>query len=409
MPGNKPASAQSAVKPLYTASRYSASVRTAYRCRAYPDAQQQAQQNRAFGCVRVVWNRTLASRHARYTTEGKSTSYAETDRALTAMKKDPELAWLNEVSSVPLRQSLRHQQAAFSAFFDGRGRYPRYKSRSGRQTAHYTRSAFRIKDGELWLAKATAPLRVAWSWPEIDLAGLNPGTVIVAREADGRWYVTFTVDTEVPKPLPATGSANSAKARAKVARAHRKIIDARKDFLHKTSTRLIRDHDLIAAEDLNVAGMTRRAKPVPDGKGGYQRNGAEAKTGLNRSVLDAGFGEFRRQLEYKAQRYGRTMVVIDRWFPSSKTCSMCGHLLAKLSLSTRQWSCPSCGARHDLDHNAAKNILAAGQAAARTRAGDACGAGIRHEGTPPVRPAVKQELWPARTRIPVPRGGEQST
>jgi putative transposase len=115
--------------------------------------------NRTFGCVRVVWNPTLAARRERYATEGASTSYAETDRALTAMKKDPGLAFLSEVSSVPLQQALRHQHAAFSAFFARHARYPRFKSRDGRQSAHYTRSAFAMRGGELRLAKTSTPLR----------------------------------------------------------------------------------------------------------------------------------------------------------------------------------------------------------------------------------------------------------
>jgi putative transposase len=163
---------------------------------------------------------------------------------------------------------------------------------------------------------------------------------------------------------------------------------------------------VIVIEDLNVAGMTRRPKPKPDGSGGYERNGAAAKAGLNKAVLDAGMGEFRRQLEYKAQRHGRMLTVISRWFPSSKLCSACGHLLEKLSLEARHWSCPSCGTRHDRDVNAAKNILAAGLAVARGDPGDACGADIRHEGTPPVRSAVKQEPRPVRAGIPVLQGGE---
>ena len=228
--------------------------------------------SRTFGCVRVVWNRTLAARHARYAAEGKPTSYAETDRALTAMKTEPDLAFLSEVSSVPLQQALRHQHAAF--------------------------------------------------------------------------------------------------------------------------------------EDLNVSGMTRRPRPRPDGRGGYQRNGAAAKAGLNKAVLDAGLGEFRRQLEYKSERHGRTLTVTGRWYPSSKTCSTCGHLLAELSLSTRHWTCPSCGARHDRDVNAAKNILAAGRAVARGSPGGACGADVSHSGSSRVRSAVKQEPRRATAGIPVLQGGE---
>ena len=136
-------------------------VRTAYKCRAYPGEEMQALQRRTFGCVRVAWNRTLAARHERYATEGQGTSYAQTDRTLTAMKRHSGLGFLNEVSSVPLQQALRHQHAAFQAFFAGRARYPRFKSRRGKQSATYTRSAFRLRHGQLWLAKAEGPLPFA--------------------------------------------------------------------------------------------------------------------------------------------------------------------------------------------------------------------------------------------------------
>jgi putative transposase len=145
-------------------------VRTAYRCRAYPDQAQQAMLNRTFGCVRVVWNRTLAARGARWHLAGTSTSYAESDRALTAMKRDPDLAFLNEVSCVPWQQALRHQHRAFAAFFAKRARYPRFKSRCARQSAHYTRSAFTMRRGELRLAKTSVPPKFVWSWPDRHLA-----------------------------------------------------------------------------------------------------------------------------------------------------------------------------------------------------------------------------------------------
>jgi putative transposase len=384
---------------------------------------QQQMLNRTFGCVRVVWNRTLADRQARWRAERASTSYAQTDAALTVLKKDQELAFLNEVSSVPLQQVLRHQHQAFTAFFGKRARYPRFKSRRGRQCAHYTRSAFTLRGGELRLAKTPGPLRFTWSWADVDVAALDPTMVIVSREPDGRWYVSFAVDTAAPEPLESAGhavgvdlgvtdlavtsdgekianprhlarkarnlaryqrrlarcrkgSANRAKAAAKVARAHRKVRHARRDYLHRASTRLVRSADVIMIEDLNVSGMVRNRR-------------------LARAIADCGWGEFRRQLTYKCERYGRDLVVIDRWYPSSKTCSACGHRLAVLSLGTRQWTCPSCGARHDRDINAAKNILAAGQAVT------ACGAGVRHSGTSRVRPAVKQEPRPVTTGIPV--------
>jgi IS605 OrfB family transposase len=293
-------------------------VRTAYRCRAYPDETQKQVLSRTFGCVRVVWNHTLAERHRLWHAEGKSLSYTASDAALAAMKKDPDLAFLSEVSSVPLQQALRHQHKAFSAF-----------ERKARSLARYQRRMARCQKG----------------------------------------------------------SANRAKAKAKAARAHRKVRNARQDFLHRASTRLVRSADMIAIEDLAVRNMVRNRH-------------------LARAISDCGWGEFRRQLEYKCAWYGRELVVINRWFPSSKTCSACGHLLAELSLSTRRWTCPSCRTLHDRDVNAAKNILAAGLAVAQGSPGDACGADIRHSGSSRVRSAVKQEPQLARAGIPVLQGGE---
>jgi putative transposase len=359
-------------------------VRTAYKVRAYPDPEQARLLRRTFGCVRLVWNRTLDARQRRYATEKRSTSYKETDNTLTSWKQTADMAFLSEVSSVPLQQALRHQRAALQHFFAGRGRYPRFKSRNGRQSAHFTRSAFRIKPDGLWLAKTTSALRVAWSWPEVDLTTLNPTMVIVSLESDGRWYVTFAVDVAEPAPLPPTGetvgvdvglhdfavlstgerianprhlerrqqnlaryqrrmarcqrgSANRRKAKRKVARAHSKVRAARHDFLHKTSTALVRRFDRVGIEDLAVRNMVRNRR-------------------LAKAISDVGWAEFRSMLEYKAERAGRQVVAVNRWYPSSKTCSSCGHLLTRLSLRTRHWTCPTCGTRHDRDLNAAKNI-----------------------------------------------------
>jgi len=403
-------------------------MRAAYKCRAYPDPEQASVLNRTFGCVRVVWNRTLAWRHARYHGEQVKTGFTQANAYLTEMKASEDLAWLNEVSSVPLQQAIRHQQVAYTNFFAGRARYPRYKSRNGRQSAEFTRSAFRYRGGRLFLAKMDAPLAFEWSWPDIDPASIDPTTVTVSRDPCGRWYASFAVDVADPVQLPAPGavvgvdlgikdfaatsdgekianprrmerkarnlaryqrrvarcqkgSANRAKAKAKVARAHRKVRASRADFLHKTSTNLVRDHDVIVIEDLAVKNMVRNRS-------------------LAKAISDCGWGEFRRQLEYKAARAGRHVIVTGRWYPSSKTCSACGHLLASLSLSTRTWQCPSCGTRHDRDINAAKNILAAGLAAS------ACGGDVRHSGSSRVRSPVKQEPQPVRAGIPVLQGGE---
>ena len=255
-------------------------VRTAYKCRAYPDQVQASVLNRTFGCVRVVWNRTLAWRCQRYHAEKAGTNFTQANAYLTAMKATEELAWLNEVSSVPLQQAIRHQQAAYTAFFAKRARYPRFKSRQGRQSAEYTRSGFRYRNGRLYLAKMDTPLAFTWSWPDVDPASIDPTTVTVSRDPCGRWYVSFAVDVPDPDPFPAAGrvvgvdlgikdfavtsdgqripnprhldrrarnlaryqrrmarcqmgSANRAKAKAKVARAHRKVRAARTDFLHR--------------------------------------------------------------------------------------------------------------------------------------------------------------------------------
>ncbi len=374
--------------------------------------------SRTFGCVRLVWNKTLADRRQRYAACGQRVTYKESSAALTDWKKNPDMAFLGEVSCVPLQQTLRHQDAAFKNFFSGRSRYPRFKSRSGRQSAHFTRSAFRMREGELFLAKSGAPLRFVWSF-DTDLADLDPTTVVVSREPDGRWYVTFVVDiaagTEIaptgsdvgvdlglkdlavfstgervgnPKHLERKarnlaryqrrlarkkrGSANRDKARRKVARTHRKVRNARADFLHRLSAKLVRDYDLIAVEDLNVQGMMHNRR-------------------LARAIGDSGWGELRRQIEYKAARSGRTVAVVDRWFPSSKMCSDCGNILEKLDLGTRVWTCPDCRTRHDRDINAARNILAAGRAVARDFPGDACGADVRRSGFARARSATKQE------------------
>jgi putative transposase len=433
----------SAKKEAYTArllrfyghTWFSVKVRTAYRCRAYPDETQQRILVRTFGCVRVVWNRTLAERHRLYRAEDKNLSYAASDAALTMMKKDPDLAFLSQVSSVPLQQTLRHQHAAFQAFFTRRARYPRFKSRHGRQSATYTRSAFSMRGGVLRLAKMSGPLRFMWTWPKVDVAGLDPTSVTVAKDPAGRWFVTFHTDVSDPVPLRSTGqcagvdvglthfvtlstgekiphpkdwerherrltrwqrrlarckrgSANRARRAVKVARAHARVADARRDFLHKASTSLVRRFDVIAVEDLNVSAMV------------HNRH-------LARAISCSGWAQFRFMLEYKAQRYGRQVATADRWYPSSKTCSACGYLLASLSLGTRHWTCPTCGAQHDRDVNAAKNILAAGLAAGATDGADACGGTVRRAGATRTHVPVKQEPRPAREGIPVFKGGEE--
>jgi putative transposase len=393
-------------------------MRTAHKCRLYPTPEQKPALNRTFGCVRVVWNTILAERQKLYTTEGKSTSPAQASRNLTLLKQRPEFSFLNEVSAVALQQAIRHQDNALKAFFQGRSRYPRFKSFRQRQAAEFTRSGFSLREGVLSLARIDGPVPFVWSWQTETLTGLNPTSITISRDRAGRYFVSFVIEAADPEPLPATkknigvdlglkdfavlsnskriahpkclkvhekrlaryqrqmarkkrGSCNREKARKKVARQHGKVSDARKDFLHKASTDLVQRFDVIAIEDLAVSKMIRDRR-------------------FARSISDSGWGEFRQMLEYKAARYGRRIHVVDRFYPSSKTCSSCGHLLASLALSTRHWTCPDCSTRHDRDINAAKNLIAAGLAV------DACGGAVRPEGATPRRAPMKQEPSPVR-------------
>lgn len=384
-------------------------MKRAYKFRFYPTQEQSSALGRTMGCARYVWNWALAERTRAYRMEGRSVGYHDLSAQLTALKKTPDAAFLAEVSSVPLQQALRHQQTAFTNFFAKRSRYPRFKSRRGRQSIEYTSSAFRWRDGRLHLAKMSAPLDIRMSR---DVPEGAPSTVTVSRDAAGRWFVSMLFE-DTTESLPATGaavgidlglrhfavtsdgdkidhpnlfrkkekrlaryqrilarkkkgSANQVKAKKKVAKQHVRTADARRDFLHKTSTEIVRTYDVIVVEDLAVKNMIRNHS-------------------LAKSISDSGWGEFRQFLAYKAEWYGKRLVVIDRFTPTSKVCSECGHLLAHLSLGTRQWSCPSCGTLHDRDINAAKNILAAGLAV------EACGAGVRHSGSPPMLSAANQE------------------
>lgn len=395
-------------------------MRTAYKCRAYPTPKQSAMLSRTFGCVRVVWNQTLAWRRARWQDRKVSTTFIEANTFLTQLKRTNEFAFLKEVSAVPLQQVLRTQQRAFANYLSRRSRHPRFKSRTGRQSAEFTRSGFRYRDGTLTLAKTDEPLRFVWSWPTVAATSIAPTTVTVSRDPCGRWYVSFMVEVADPAPLPVTGtalgvdlgiadfattsdgervhnprhlarkahnlaryqrrmarcrpgSANRRKAAVKVARAHRKVRAARNDFLHRTSTRLLRSNDVVVLEDLTVRNMVQNHR-------------------LARSIADCGWRTFRQFLEYKALRWGRTVVVVDRWFPSTKTCSACGQVLPKLPLRVRKWTCSTCRTRHDRDVNAAKNILAAGLAAT------ACGSDVRHLDIR-MRSLVKQEIQPVRAGV----------
>ena len=362
-------------------------VKRAYRFRCYPTPEQEVILARTFGCARFAYNHMLRLRTDAWFKEQKRIDYHATSAALTALKKQPEFAWLNEVSSVPVQQALRHLQTAFANFFAKRARYPSFKRKDGPQSAEYTTSAFKWDGKALKLAKMGTPLDVRFSRTIPRAAKVT--TVTVSKDAAGRYFVSMLCDDAVEPKAEAAGkvgidlglthfailstgekvaapntfrkheaklaklqrrlakkqkgSARRAKAKRKVARLHAKVADARRDFLHKLSTRLINENQVIAIESLAVSNM--------------QKNRCLAK-----SISDASWAEFVRQLEYKAHWYGRTLIGIDRWYPSSKRCSDCGHTVSKLPLSVREWVCPECGSIHDRDINAARNVLAAGLA-----------------------------------------------
>jgi putative transposase len=358
----------------------------AYRYRCYPTHEQQQMLARTFGCARWIYNWALALKSRAYQEEGKRLSYNALSACLPLLKQQPETAWLAEVSSVPLQQSLRHLDRAFVNFYEGRGKYPRFKSKKrGSQTATYTATAFIWMDGTLTLAKMDAPLEIRWSRPLP--AGAIPSTVTVSRDNAGRYFVSLLVE-ETIEPLPPSpeqigadlgltsmvitskgekvgnprffatdekklvkaqkrharkqkNSKNQEKARRKVARIHARIADRRRDYQHKLSTRLIRENQVICVESLAVKNMLQNHC-------------------LAKAIADVGWGEFVRQVAYKARWYGRTLIKIDRWFPSSKICSCCGFVLAGLDLEVREWSCPTCATHHDRDVNAARSVLTEG-------------------------------------------------
>ncbi|MDA2811513.1 RNA-guided endonuclease TnpB family protein [Nocardiopsis sp. RSe5-2] len=368
----------------------SQAIKRAYKYRFYPTAEQAVLLHRTFGCIRVVWNKALAERTRRYKDEGKNTSYAETAKWLTSWKQDEELSFLREVSNVPLQQALRAQQAALNNFFAKRAMYPRLKSRKkSRKSATFQNNAFTFRDGELKLAKTTEPLDIVWHRPLPE--GAEPSTVTVSCDAAGRWFVSLLVE-ETVTAHPATdeavgidagldhlvtlstgekvanprherrdrrklakahkalsrkakGSNNRAKARIRVARVHARIADRRRDHLHKLSSRLVRENQALAIEDLSVRNMVKNHS-------------------LARAISDAAWYGLRNMLEYKTGWYGRRLLLVDRWFPGSKLCSTpgCSHINDRMPLNVRSWTCPQCGTLHDRDVNAARNILAAGLA-----------------------------------------------
>lgn len=357
----------------------------AYKFRMYPTVEQANQLAQTFGSVRFVYNHMLRERTDAFYERQERMGYHESSLAFTELRNSEEYPWLRDVPYVPVQQGLRHLQTAFQGFFDKRTKYPKFKKRHGKQSAEYTRSAFRIQDGKVYLAKMKEPLSIVFH-REIDLEQVT--TMTVTKSPSGRYHISMRFKSEI-KPLPEVdsavgidlgltsfatlstgekitapkygrkhhaklakqqrrlarkqkGSKRYEKQRVRVAKAYEKVANSRRDSLHKLSNRLVRENQTIVVEDLNIAGMLKNHN-------------------LARSISDASWSEFVRQLEYKSEWRGRNFVKIDRWYPSTKRCNGCGHVASFLPLNTREWVCPECGVVHDRDVNAALNILAVGQ------------------------------------------------
>lgn len=357
-------------------------MKSRYQYRFYPTDQQKQSLARLFGCVRVVYNDALAICKQ---SEKKPKSAELQKIVITQAKKTEVRAWLSEVSNIPLQQSVADLEIAFKNFFDSckgkrKGKsigYPKFKKRTNKQSARFRIGGFSIKGNGVYLAKIGV-VKPIWSRK----LPTSPTSVTVIKDCANRYFLSFVVEVE-PVSVDAENQSigidlgiktfavmsNGEKAvspnyktldrkvrklqrklarqhkdsnrrhktRIQVAKTHNKIADTRKDFLHKLSTKVVSENQTIVLEDLNVSGMVKNRK-------------------LARVISQQGWREFRVLVETKSEKYGRSFVVINRWEPTSQTCSDCGYRWGKIDLSIRSVLCLSCGTEHDRDENASVNI-----------------------------------------------------
>ena len=353
-------------------------IERAYKYRWYPTPELKELIDKTCGCCRYVFNHFLFLKKEKWEKEKKALKYNECAALLVQLKS--ELVWLKEVSSVALQQSLRNLEKAFTNFFQKRTKYPRFKKKQDAQKATFMKNSFCYRDGEIYLAKHKMPLNIRWSRR---FHG-EPTSITITKEASGRYYISILVKEEiqaktfVPKAvgidlglssfstdhegntIPPSkflrrqldslrkksralskkikGSNNRNKARKKLAILHSHIRNQREDFTHKLSSKLVNENQVIAVEDLCVKKLQQEE--------------------YSASVSDVGWSKFVNYLKYKCSWYGKEFVQVDRYFPSSKKCSCCDHVLESLSIEVRKWQCPACNASHKRDTNAARNILA---------------------------------------------------
>ncbi len=386
-------------------------MKARYRYRVYPTNKQQTALAQLFGCCRVVWNDALAFCQESYNKGEKYPGENQLQKQfITQAKKTETREWLKEVSSIALQQSVQDLNKAYQNFFKScqgkrkgkKVKPPRFKKRKSAQSARLTKGGFKIHQQNLKLAKI-GKIKIKWTRPLPD----EPTSATIIKDSADRYFVSFVVEinqsilcksdkscgidlgimdfatfddgtkVKAPKPLKkklkrlrklqrnlsrkVKGSKRREVARKKVAKLHAKIKDSRTDFLHKLSTKVIRENQLIALEDLNVSGMVKNRK-------------------LARAISELGWRSFRTMLEAKAEIYGRDFRVIDRWEPTSQKCSCCGEKGGKKELSVRKWTCLFCNTIHDRDVNASKNILSVAEGHSETQNGR----GDRHKTTSKV-------------------------
>ena len=356
-------------------------IHKAYKYRIYPNKLQRQALSQAFGCVRYVYNWALEKKQSAYKENGESIPISQLSKELTFLRHQKDTIWLNGVSRIPLTEALRNLNRAYTNFFKKRGGKPKFKSKYARQSAYYRHNDIKITGRGIKFQKIDGDIKVRWHRPLPEDCEIR--SAAVSKDKMGRYFVSISIietiaqlepiKTKIGIDLGLThfaitsngnktinlrifeslqkklrraqrvfarkkkGSKNRAKAKLRVDKIYAKIADKRRDFQHKLSKMLIDENQAIGVEKLRIQNMMKNKR-------------------LAKAIGDVSWGGFIRMLEYKGKWYGRDVVPLDTFFPSSKTCSTCGHKVDDMPLSIRQWTCPECYTKHDRDINAAINI-----------------------------------------------------